>query len=81
MMGLGMLIKRNIKMFFKDKGLFFTSLITKKHFLIFIVQFLYNTYMSFIFFLFIQLLSNSIAHPLNNLCMHLAVFCMSAHNL
>ena len=28
MMGLGNLIKRNIKLFFKDKGMFFTSLIT-----------------------------------------------------
>jgi multidrug/hemolysin transport system permease protein len=44
MMGLGMLIKRNIKMFFKDKGLFFTSLITPLILLVLYVTFLGNVY-------------------------------------
>ena len=44
MMGLGMLIKRNVKMFFKDKGLFFTSLITPLILLVLYVTFLGNVY-------------------------------------
>lgn len=44
MMGLGMLIKRNIKMFFKDKGLFFTSLITPLILLVLYITFLGNVY-------------------------------------
>lgn len=44
MMGLGLLIKRNIKMFFKDKGLFFTSLITPLILLVLYVTFLGNVY-------------------------------------
>ncbi len=44
MMGLGMLIKRNIKMFFKDKGLFFTSLITPLILLVLYTTFLGNVY-------------------------------------
>lgn len=44
MMGLGALIKRNIKMFFKDKGLFFTSLITPLILLVLYITFLGNVY-------------------------------------
>ncbi len=44
MMGLGLLIKRNIKMFFKDKGLFFTSLITPLILLVLYITFLGNVY-------------------------------------
>lgn len=44
MIGLGMLIKRNIKMFFKDKGLFFTSLITPLILLVLYISFLGNVY-------------------------------------
>lgn len=44
MMGLGMLIKRNVKMFFKDKGLFFTSLITPLILLVLYITFLGNVY-------------------------------------
>lgn len=44
MMGLGLLLKRNIKMFFKDKGLFFTSLITPLILLVLYVTFLGNIY-------------------------------------
>lgn len=44
MMGLGALIKRNMKMFFKDKGLFFTSLITPLILLVLYVTFLGNVY-------------------------------------
>lgn len=44
MTGLGMLIKRNTKMFFKDKGLFFTSLITPLILLVLYVTFLGNVY-------------------------------------
>jgi len=44
MMGLGMLIKRNIKMFFKEKGLFFTSLITPLILLVLYITFLGNVY-------------------------------------
>lgn len=44
MIGLGLLIKRNIKMFFKDKGLFFTSLITPLILLVLYITFLGNVY-------------------------------------
>lgn len=44
MIGLGMLIKRNVKMFFKDKGLFFTSLITPLILLVLYISFLGNVY-------------------------------------
>jgi len=44
MMGLGLLVKRNIKMFFKDKGLFFTSLITPLILLVLYTTFLGNVY-------------------------------------
>ena len=40
----GSLIKRNVKMFFKDKGTFFTSLITPIILLVLYVTFLYNVY-------------------------------------
>lgn len=44
MMGLGALIKRNTKLFFKDKGLFFTSLITPLILLVLYATFLGNVY-------------------------------------
>lgn len=44
MQGLGALIKRNTKMFFKDKGLFFTSLITPLILLVLYTTFLGNVY-------------------------------------
>ncbi len=44
MTGLGALIKRNTKMFFKDKGLFFTSLITPLILLVLYITFLGNVY-------------------------------------
>ena len=44
MTGLGALIKRNIQMFFKDKGLFFTSLITPLILLVLYTTFLGNVY-------------------------------------
>lgn len=44
MMGFGALLKRNIKMFFKDKGLFFTSLITPLILLVLYITFLGNVY-------------------------------------
>lgn len=44
MMGFRALLKRNIKMFFKDKGLFFTSLITPLILLVLYVTFLGNVY-------------------------------------
>lgn len=44
MTGLGTLIKRNTKMFFKDKGLFFTSLITPLILLVLYATFLGNVY-------------------------------------
>lgn len=44
MMGLGAMIKRNIKMFFKDKGLLFTSLITPMILLVLYATFLGNVY-------------------------------------
>ncbi len=44
MMGLGALIKRNCKLFFKDKGSFFTSLITPMILLVLYATFLANVY-------------------------------------
>ncbi len=44
MIGLGALIKRNCKLFFKDKGLFFTSLITPMILLVLYTTFLANVY-------------------------------------
>ncbi len=44
MRGLGNLILRNVKLFFKDKGLFFTSLITPLILLLLFVTFLSNIY-------------------------------------
>lgn len=44
MNSLGFLIKRNIKLFFKDKGVFFTSLITPLILLVLYVTFLGNVY-------------------------------------
>ncbi len=44
MMVFGTLLKRNIKMFFKDKGLFFTSLITPLILLVLYITFLGNVY-------------------------------------
>ena len=38
------LIKRNIKLFFKDKGMFFTSLITPAILLVLYATFLGNVY-------------------------------------
>ena len=40
----GTLIRRNVKMFFKDKGTFFTALITPIILLVLYVTFLYNVY-------------------------------------
>ncbi len=40
----GYLVKRNVKLFFKDKGTFFTSLITPIILLVLYVTFLYNVY-------------------------------------
>ncbi len=39
------LVKRNIKLFFKDKGLFFTSLITPAILLVLYATFLRNVYL------------------------------------
>lgn len=44
MIGLGALIRRNIKLYFKDKGMFFTSLITPVILLVLYVTFLANVY-------------------------------------
>ncbi len=44
MTGLGNLIKRNTKLFFKDKGIFFTSLITPLILLVLYATFLANVY-------------------------------------
>lgn len=44
MMGLGNLLRRNCKLFFKDKGLFFTSLITPLILLVLYATFLANVY-------------------------------------
>ncbi len=46
MKSLGILIKRNIKLFFKDKAMFFTSLITPIILLVLFVTFLGNVYKS-----------------------------------
>ena len=43
---LGALVKRNTKLFFKDKGMFFTSLITPLILLVLYVTFLGNVYKS-----------------------------------
>ena len=40
----GAMIKRNVSMFFKDKGTFFTSLITPIILLVLYATFLYNVY-------------------------------------
>ncbi len=40
----GAMIKRNVNMFFKDKGTFFTSLITPIILLVLYATFLYNVY-------------------------------------
>ena len=40
MIGLGNLIRRNIKLFFKDKGLFFAALVTPLILLLLFVTFL-----------------------------------------
>ena len=42
--GLGALIKRNTKLYFKDKGMFFTSLITPLILLVLYGSFLSNVY-------------------------------------
>ncbi len=44
MITLGIMIKRNIKLFFKDKGMFFTSLITPLILLVLYATFLSNVY-------------------------------------
>lgn len=44
MTGLGALIRRNSKLYFKDKGMFFTSLITPMILLVLYVTFLSRTY-------------------------------------
>ena len=44
MRGLGALIKRNCKLFFRDKGMFFTSLITPMILLVLYATFLWNVY-------------------------------------
>ena len=44
MTGLASMIRRNSKLFFKDKGLFFTSLITPIILLVLYVTFLGNVY-------------------------------------
>ena len=44
MMGLGALIRRNVKLYFKDKGMFFTSLITPMILLVLYGTFLRNVY-------------------------------------
>lgn len=44
MMGLGALIRRNTKLYFKDKGMFFTSLITPVILLVLYATFLRNVY-------------------------------------
>lgn len=46
MTGLSMLIRRNCKLFFKDKGMFFTSLITPAILLVLYITFLGDTYRS-----------------------------------
>ena len=44
MTGLGALIRRNVKLYFKDKGMFFTSLITPMILLVLYSTFLGNVY-------------------------------------
>ena len=44
MIGLGALLKRNIKLFFRDKGMFFTSLITPVILLVLYASFLGNVF-------------------------------------
>ncbi len=44
MTGLGALLKRNVKLYFKDKGMFFTSLITPLILLVLYATFLWNVY-------------------------------------
>ena len=44
MTGLGALIQRNTKLYFKDKGMFFTSLITPVILLVLYATFLANVY-------------------------------------
>ena len=44
MTGIGVLVKRNIKLYFKDKGMFFTSLITPLILLVLYGTFLSNVY-------------------------------------
>ena len=44
MTGLGALIRRNCKLFFKDKGMFFTSLITPVILLVLYATFLAKVY-------------------------------------
>ncbi len=46
MTGLSMLIRRNCRLFFKDKGMFFTSLITPAILLVLYITFLGDTYRS-----------------------------------
>ena len=46
MTGLGALIRRNSKLYFKDKGMFFTSLITPMILLVLYVTFLSRTCMA-----------------------------------
>ena len=43
---LGILIKRNTKLFFKDKGMFFTAMVTPLILLLLYVSFLGNVYQS-----------------------------------
>lgn len=44
MSALGHMIRRNTKLFFKDKGMFFTSLITPLILLLLFITFLGNVY-------------------------------------
>lgn len=44
MMGLGNLTRRNVRLFFKDKGMFFTSLITPMILLVLYATFLAKVY-------------------------------------
>ena len=44
MMGLGNLMRRNVRLFFKDKGMFFTSLITPMILLVLYATFLAKVY-------------------------------------
>lgn len=51
----GSVLKRNVKMFFKDKGLFFTSLITPLILLVLYATFLFNVYSDSINGVFVQM--------------------------